>query len=166
MVLVLYMDFGGRFGLDSVFSRSTPTRRGKYGAGNAYKQYNQHGHRDTTRSNSNNQYNYRNGAISTYRTQFQTVDDVPKSFFQNQKSIYAYTERVIDGDTIRVRHIPSYNWIRQTPVPLEKRALSDCTLSIRIYGVDTPEIEKTRTKSPKPLAMKPRILPPSAVCTR
>jgi endonuclease YncB( thermonuclease family) len=82
----------------------------------------------------------------TYRTQFQTVDDVPKSFFQNQKSIYAYTERVIDGDTIRVRHIPSYNWIRRTPVPLEKRALSDCTLSIRIYGVDTPEIAKNKNQ--------------------
>jgi endonuclease YncB( thermonuclease family) len=82
--------------------------------------------------------------------QFQTVDDVPKAFFTKQKTIYAFTERVIDGDTVRVRHIPSYNWIRRTPSPLQKKALSDCTLSIRIYGVDTPEIAKNKNQRSQP----------------
>ena len=70
--------------------------------------------------------------------QFLTVDDVPKEYFDNQRYIYAFVERVIDGDTIRVRHVPGYGYGRKVPQPLEKRGISGDTLSIRIYGVDTP----------------------------
>lgn len=73
------------------------------------------------------------------------MDDVPKKYFKENKIIYAFCERVIDGDTVRVRHIP-LGKIRATPKPLSKRALSDCTLSIRIYGVDTPETAKNKNQ--------------------
>lgn len=74
--------------------------------------------------------------------QFETVDDVPKEHFRENRSIYAFVERVIDGDTIRVRHYPGYAIRGQKAQSMQKRAISDCTLSIRIYGVDTPELAK------------------------
>lgn len=83
--------------------------------------------------------------------QFETVDQVPKSYFDQHKSIYAYVERVIDGDTIRVRHIPAYKFRLIEPVPLEKRGIAEETLSIRIYGVDTPEVAK-RGQAAQPFA--------------
>ena len=49
--------------------------------------------------------------------------------------------KVIDGDTIRIRHTPLY--------PLSKgekgctdRKLTECTISVRLYGVDAPETPK------------------------
>jgi endonuclease YncB( thermonuclease family) len=52
-------------------------------------------------------------------------------------------ERVVDGDTVRVRHLPGYNWRRwKHPSPLTTRGIADQTLSIRIYGVDCPELAK------------------------
>lgn len=87
--------------------------------------------------------------------QFQTVDDVPRNYFDTHQSIYALVERVIDGDTLRVRHIPGYRpwWFRsQTPQPLQKRGIADETLSIRIYGVDCPEIGKNKRETSQPFA--------------
>ena len=78
--------------------------------------------------------------------QFETVDDVPKSYFAERKYIYAYVERVVDGDTARVRHLPAYKLNRifggNKLSPIEKRGISKETLSIRIYGVDAPEVAK------------------------
>ncbi len=85
-------------------------------------------------------------------TQFQTVDDVPKNYFTQQKSIYAFVERVIDGDTIRVRHYPLYSIRRQRAEPLQKRGIADSTLSIRFYGIDCPEIAKTKSQKSQPFA--------------
>jgi len=49
--------------------------------------------------------------------------------------------KVIDGDTVRIRHTPLY--------PLSKgergcvgKKLSECTISVRLYGVDAPETAK------------------------
>jgi endonuclease YncB( thermonuclease family) len=74
--------------------------------------------------------------------QFDTVADVPKSYFDQERSIYALVERVIDGDTIRVRHVPLYGFTGQSPSPLTSRGIADQTMSIRVYGVDCPEIAK------------------------
>lgn len=75
--------------------------------------------------------------------QFDTVDDVPKEYFQQNKYIYAFVERIIDGDTIRVRHLPAYRFrLLGNPQPLQQRGIAQDTLSIRIYGVDTPELAK------------------------
>ena len=51
--------------------------------------------------------------------------------------IYGRVEKIIDGDTIRVRHWPFY------PLSLGSGysgKLSESTMSIRIYGVDCPEV--------------------------
>lgn len=69
---------------------------------------------------------------------------IPKSSFQNHDVLYGFVERVIDGDTIRVRHLPMYAarlWGRR-PQPLEQRGISQDTLLIRLYGVDCPELKK------------------------
>lgn len=81
-----------------------------------------------------------------FREQFGTVDDVPKDYFDHQRSIYAYVERVIDGDTIRVRHIPLYRFRWSQPQPLQQRGIAQDTLIVRIYGVDTPEVAKQGKK--------------------
>ena len=67
---------------------------------------------------------------------------IPKSYFEEERTIYAFTERVIDGDTIRVRHIPGYAVRRlfsrrgaKITTPLPKRGIAGETLSIRVYGV-------------------------------
>jgi endonuclease YncB( thermonuclease family) len=75
-------------------------------------------------------------SLASFR-QYNTVDDVPQQSFANQQSIYAFVERIIDGDTIRVRHVR-----RLSPTsPLTTRGIADQTLSIRIYGVDCPEVK-------------------------
>ncbi|GKY98960.1 hypothetical protein MPSEU_000851800 [Mayamaea pseudoterrestris] len=78
-----------------------------------------------------------------YKFQFETVADVPKSYFVEQRSVYALVERVIDGDTIRVRHVPFFGLTGRKPSPLTTRGIADQTMSIRIYGVDCPEIAKS-----------------------
>ena len=74
--------------------------------------------------------------------QFDTVADVPKSYFDQERSIYAVVERIIDGDTIRVRHVPFYGFTGRAPSPLTTRGIADQTMSIRVYGVDCPELAK------------------------
>ena len=69
---------------------------------------------------------------------------IPKAAFEKQSVMYGFVERVIDGDTIRVRHLPLYSariWGRQ-PEPLQQRGISQDTLLIRLYGVDCPELKK------------------------
>lgn len=84
--------------------------------------------------------------------QFQTVNDVPKSYYTQKRSIYAFVERVIDGDTIRVRHYPLYSIRRQRATPLQKRGIADSTLSIRLYGIDCPELAKNKSQKSQPYA--------------
>jgi endonuclease YncB( thermonuclease family) len=87
------------------------------------------------------------------------VDDVPSSYLKDHRTIYGYVERVIDGDTIRVRHCPGYvPWWYGGEPPREMQqktngkpkrvALSATTLSIRIYGVDCPETAKPQKGTP------------------
>lgn len=75
--------------------------------------------------------------------QYATVDDLPLDAFERRRTLYALVERVVDGDTLRVRHIPGYNWRRwKTPQPLTQRSLVDHTLVVRFYGIDCPEVAK------------------------
>jgi len=91
------------------------------------------------------------GSLSVpFFPQFNTVDDVPSDYFDSHKSIYAFVERIIDGDTIRVRHVPFYGIRRKTPQPLQQRGIASDTLSIRVYGVDTPEIGKNKRQTSQP----------------
>jgi len=86
--------------------------------------------------------------------QFETVGMLPQSHFDEQCSIYCFVERIIDGDTIRVRHIPAYSWLpwKRRPTPLQKRGIAGETLSIRIYGVDCPELAKNKNQVSQPFA--------------
>jgi endonuclease YncB( thermonuclease family) len=59
--------------------------------------------------------------------------------------IYGKVARVIDGDTIRVRHCPTP---RTCPEPEKGEGLAESTLKIRIYGVDTPELQKKKSDPP------------------
>lgn len=95
-------------------------------------------------------------------SQYETVGMIPKQRFDEQLVIYAFTERVIDGDTIRVRHIPNYRLRhillryfynhQQTLQPLQQRGIAQETLSIRLYGVDCPELAKKKHQITQPYA--------------
>mmetsp|Transcript_3532 Transcript_3532/g.10048 ORF Transcript_3532/g.10048 Transcript_3532/m.10048 type:complete len:300 (-) Transcript_3532:166-1065(-) len=71
---------------------------------------------------------------------YDTAGDIPKSMYKQNKIIRGRVVKVIDGDTIRIRHTPLY--------PLSQRSgaycgkLSECTVSVRLYGVDAPETAK------------------------
>lgn len=85
---------------------------------------------------------------------FETVDQIPREYFDQRRSIYAFVDKVIDGDTLRVHHIPGYrSWGllgSDPPQPLTSRKLSDKTLLIRLYGVDAPETAKKGGSNPDP----------------
>ena len=79
--------------------------------------------------------------ISLPFRQYDTASDIPKSYFKDKKAIRGKVIKIIDGDTIRIRHTPLY--------PLSKgekgcidRKLTECTISVRLYGVDAPETPK------------------------
>jgi endonuclease YncB( thermonuclease family) len=55
-------------------------------------------------------------------------------------------ERIIDGDTIRVRHCPT-RFSCPKPDPNTRR-IYDSTMSIRLYGVDCPELQKRKSDAP------------------
>ena len=70
---------------------------------------------------------------------YDTAGDIPTALYKRNKVIRGRVVKVIDGDTIRIRHTPLY--------PLLKKGeycgkLSECTISVRLYGVDAPELAK------------------------
>lgn len=70
---------------------------------------------------------------------YKTADDIPASAIKSQKSIYGRVNKVVDGDTIRIRHLPWYPFSSSSTYA---GRLSDNTITVRIYGVDAPEIAK------------------------
>lgn len=71
---------------------------------------------------------------------YNTANDIPVKNFRTHKVIYGKTVKVIDGDTIRIRHLPFYPlWRDGTDYD---GLLSENTISVRVYGVDAPEIAK------------------------
>lgn len=83
--------------------------------------------------------------------QFATINDIPPDFFTKRGSIYAFVERVIDGDTIRIRHYPGYSIFNQPVEPL-KGKIANQTIKVRLYGVDTPELAKNKDQTSQPFA--------------
>ncbi|KAL9187064.1 hypothetical protein ACHAXT_010784 [Thalassiosira profunda] len=49
--------------------------------------------------------------------------------------------KVVDGDTVRIRHTPLYP-LSNGERGCTGRKLSECTISVRLYGVDAPETAK------------------------
>jgi endonuclease YncB( thermonuclease family) len=82
--------------------------------------------------------------------QFETAGMVPRIYFEERRSIYGFVERVMDGDTIRVTHVPMYPYDGIVPQPIQKRGISDCTIAIRLYGIDAPEVAKSKKQVSMP----------------
>lgn len=71
--------------------------------------------------------------------QYNTASDIPQKMFQDHKSIYGSVERITDGDTLRIRHIPLYPFQKSNNYDGK---LSENTIPIRLYAIDAPEIGK------------------------
>jgi endonuclease YncB( thermonuclease family) len=83
-----------------------------------------------------------------FSPQFDTVADIPSSYYSDQRSIFGRVERVIDGDTVRVRHCPSRFFCENRLSKGLPKRIYDSTLSIRLYGIDCPELQKRSTDAP------------------
>lgn len=83
---------------------------------------------------------------------YDTVSMLPEEYFTEHRSLFGFTERVLDGDTIRVRHVPGYGIYAtaQAPEPLKKRGIANDTLIVRLYAIDCPEIAKTKNQVTQP----------------
>jgi micrococcal nuclease len=77
--------------------------------------------------------------------QFATIEDIPNDYYFQNKVIYGKVERVVDGDTIRVRHCPTRFRCPKTDV--NERGIFESTLCIRLYGVDCPDVQKKKSDS-------------------
>lgn len=101
--------------------------------------------------------------------QYDTASDIPSAAF-GKTVLYGRVERVVDGDTIRIRyetrgHLEWYPYLfhnfcfaticlsnRHYPFfPIQRRSsfingskknIADHTISVRLYGVDAPELGK------------------------
>lgn len=77
--------------------------------------------------------------------QFDTVADIPNHYFQEHKTIFGRVERVIDGDTVRLRHCKYSRYFCENRLGVNgspPRKIYDSTLSLRLYGIDCPELQK------------------------
>ena len=77
------------------------------------------------------------GAASHALFTFDTADDIPETFFREQREISARVVKVVDGDTYRVRHLPFFFSSGEFEGGLQKN-----TISVRVVAVDTPETAK------------------------
>lgn len=71
-----------------------------------------------------------------FAAHFDTVSDIPESYFRSKTSINAVVERITDGDTIRVRHVSG--WGSRS----YRGTLKENTIIVRLAAVDTPETAK------------------------
>lgn len=83
---------------------------------------------------------------------FDTVSMVPNEYFTEHRSLYGFTERVLDGDTIRIRHVPIYGttYFTKVPEPLQQRGIANETLIVRLYAVDCPEVAQNKNQVTQP----------------
>ena len=71
---------------------------------------------------------------------FGTQDDIPRAYYKEHRNIFAEVLKVSDGDTYKLRHIPDgSSSSRGSPFT---GSLKDHTITLRVYGVDTPETAK------------------------
>lgn len=90
--------------------------------------------------------------------QYDTANDIPASMIKSHETIRGRVVKVIDGDTLRIQHTPllldkypfinnwknrlSSNRNRKCSPTDGKSNLSQCTISIRLYGIDAPEMAR------------------------
>jgi endonuclease YncB( thermonuclease family) len=97
--------------------------------------------------------------------QYDTANDIPTSMITSNVILRGRVIKVIDGDTIRIQHIPllldNYPFISNWKNRLsfnrnqknkcsttsnsssKKINLSQCTISVRLYGIDAPEMARS-----------------------
>ena len=68
---------------------------------------------------------------------YDTADDVPAAQIKSKATLYGMVVKVLDGDTFRLRHMPTFFSDGKF-----KGLLSEKTISVRIAAVDTPETAK------------------------
>lgn len=74
-----------------------------------------------------------------------TAANIPAAMLQGHQSIYGRVVKVSDGDTFRMRHYPFYPAQQESPY---EGKLSENTIQIRLYGIDTPEVRKSGNPYP------------------
>ena len=79
-------------------------------------------------------------AVLPFR-QYDTANDIPTSYYKDRKAIRGRVVKVIDGDTLRIRHTPLYPFSKGERGCIGRK-LTECTISVRLYGVDAPETAK------------------------
>jgi micrococcal nuclease len=79
--------------------------------------------------------------LPLFQKRYETAMGIPNQEIQRKAIIYGAVVKVVDGDTIRVRHIPNYPRGVLGAASYSGK-LSDNTISIRFYGVDCPETAK------------------------
>lgn len=81
---------------------------------------------------------------STYLTRIPTLAHLPASLLRHRRrTLLGRVSSVGDADNFRLYHTPGgilagWGWLRQ--VPVEKKALTNQTLHVRIAGIDAPEL--------------------------
>lgn len=68
---------------------------------------------------------------------FRTAADIPPSWIRDKRTLEGIVIKVIDGDTLRIRHMPHPSSSSEFD-----GTLSAETISVRIAAVDSPEIAK------------------------
>ena len=71
---------------------------------------------------------------------FATAQNIPESFFREERTIVGRATHINDGDTFRLTHTPTLNLFGGA-LP-EKAKLSESTIQVRLAGIDTPETAK------------------------
>lgn len=77
--------------------------------------------------------------------QFLSTDDIPIEYFSEKRTIIGRVERVIDGDTLRMSHCPTYF---SCPERDKNGATREMTIKVRAYGIDSPELQKNDSDPP------------------
>ena len=75
-----------------------------------------------------------------FRT-YDTANDIPAQYYKDNKVIHGRVVKITDGDTLRIRHTPLYPISKGEKGCVNKK-LTECTISVRLYGVDAPETAK------------------------
>jgi len=82
--------------------------------------------------------------IQPYTVSYSTAADVPEKLVRRQGWLGGVVASVPDGDGLRIEHIPPVNipsFFGQAN-QVRQQKLSARTISIRLYGIDAPEVAK------------------------
>lgn len=104
-----------------------------------------------------------NFPASAKQPQYETAADIPEEMIDRHEIIYGFVERVIDGDTIRIRHIPDYYLSPGKDIDLSTLVdptvpVRNSTIVVRMYGIDAPETAKKKSETSQPFGEEAKQL--------